>query len=290
MGPLRVVAGDGETIRPTVRSIGSVLCRGEPLMRRLAVVHAGVCSSSCQLCGSAPEATSVGECVVGELGSVGWRRLVGGGTPRAGGQRRAARGLRASAGADQGSLRSGRKRPSSMKQLLSMACFASPTWSTSWWGPIRLRGCWAVQLGPVSWMGEVVGPHRRAGLATPRPVAAPADVLLVAAIHRHVGRNRHPRWSGWQDALVGGLWQPGHSPLADLGHALPDTDQLVVVEAAGDLGGGRRRPPKGGAYKDVAGFASCYGPLSRAPLTWLSTLRFDAKRFPPTPAACYRPS
>ena len=35
------------------------------------------------------------------------------------------------------------------------------------------------------------------------------------------------------------------------------------------------------ASNDAADFALCYGPLSRSHLTWLSTLRFDAGRFPP---------
>ena len=39
---------------------------------------------------------------------------------------------------------------------------------------------------------------------------------------------------------------------------------------------------------DAAGFASRYGPLGRSPFAGPLTLRFDAGRFPPTPAACYR--
>jgi hypothetical protein len=41
---------------------------------------------------------------------------------------------------------------------------------------------------------------------------------------------------------------------------------------------------------DAAGFALRYGPLFRSPFTGLSTLGFDARRFPLTPPVCYRAS
>jgi hypothetical protein len=43
-----------------------------------------------------------------------------------------------------------------------------------------------------------------------------------------------------------------------------------------------------GHIHGAAGFASRYGPLGRSPFSGLWTLRFDAGRSPPTPAACYR--
>ena len=39
---------------------------------------------------------------------------------------------------------------------------------------------------------------------------------------------------------------------------------------------------------DAAGFASCYGPLSRSPKNGLSTLGFDPARFQTKPPVCYR--
>jgi hypothetical protein len=53
---------------------------------------------------------------------------------------------------------------------------------------------------------------------------------------------------------------------------------------------GARHPlvPVRGQPHEAAGFASRYGLVSRWSLEGLVTLRFDAGRFPPTPAACYR--
>jgi hypothetical protein len=39
---------------------------------------------------------------------------------------------------------------------------------------------------------------------------------------------------------------------------------------------------------DAAGFASCYGPLSRSPKNGHSTLGFDPARFQTKPPVCYR--
>ena len=49
-------------------------------------------------------------------------------------------------------------------------------------------------------------------------------------------------------------------------------------------------PPEDGTSNDAAGFASCYGPHRRSPLTGLSTLGSGPARFQAKPPACYRAS
>ncbi len=50
------------------------------------------------------------------------------------------------------------------------------------------------------------------------------------------------------------------------------------------------RHPHGQLSNDAAGFASCYGPLSRSPFEGPSTLGFDPAGFPTKPPVCYRAS
>ena len=59
-----------------------------------------------------------------------------------------------------------------------------------------------------------------------------------------------------------------------------------------DFGGSALPAPAltGGTPNDAAGFASCYGPHRRSPLTGLLTLGSDPARFQAEPPACYRAS